>query len=83
MRELKASILEIELAIKTEDWDKALFIYDDLEENLKDMKGLTLKELEEALRLVNFLDSLLQEKYQNFQKKREYLRTRQKYIKFS
>lgn len=83
-KNLKERLLEIELAIKNEEWDKALSLYETIErEWLKLSQGLTLPETKSLLNILNFIDSLLKEKIFFFQQNKNYLKLRQSYTKFS
>lgn len=80
---LKAILLEIELALKNNEWDRALTLYSNLEKGWGSFqKELTLKEAEECLKIVNFLKNLLQEKALSIKRESDYLKIRQRYSKF-
>lgn len=83
-KKIKNYLLEIELALKKEDWDRALLLYRSLNENLDEfLKKLNNSEAQEALKIVQFLDKLLQEKISTLQKQSQYLQVRQKYNQYS
>lgn len=80
---LKALLLEIELALKKDDLDQALTLYRTLEQNWELIqKNLTLNEAEEALKIIDFIRGILQEKAYSLKKEHEYLKIRQSYSKF-
>ncbi len=83
VEELKGKLLEIELSLKKEDWEKALHLYEEIEKNWeKYSKGLDLDEARTCLDLVIFIDSLLKEKVNSLKEEKGYLSVRKSYSKF-
>ncbi len=81
---LKELLLEIELFIKKEEWERALSLYENINKEWKELSsGLSQEEAEESLRLVNFIEDLLKKKAGSLQVEDRYLKTRQSYTKFT
>lgn len=82
-KNLKKTLLEIELALKKEDFDRALELYEFIENNWDDLKeDLNLEEAKEALKIINFIDEMLKEKASSLRENNSYLKLRQSYTKF-
>ncbi|MFN3505641.1 MAG: hypothetical protein ACK4Y7_05495 [Caldimicrobium sp.] len=82
-KKLKKTLLEIELALKKEDFDRALELYEFIENNWDDLKeDLNLEETKEALKIINFIDEMLKEKASSLRENNSYLKLRQSYTKF-
>ncbi len=80
---LKAQLLEVELALKQEDWARALELYETINKNWEKIsKDIDYKEVEESLRLVNFIEKMLTEKIKTLKVEDQYLKTRRSYTKF-
>lgn len=80
---LKAQLLEVELALKQEDWARALELYENINKNWEKIsKDIDYKEVEESLRLVNFIEKMLTEKIKILKVEDQYLKTRRSYTKF-
>lgn len=80
---IKKLLLDIELALKNEDFDGALDLYEFIEKNWEYLsKNLTLKEGKEALKILNFISNLLKEKISSLREDRAYLTLRQNYTKY-
>lgn len=82
-KNLENLLLEIELLIKKEEWDKALELYQLIHQNWEELtKDLDLEKANQLLKIVQFLEILLKEKLESLLKEGENLRVRQKYTKF-
>lgn len=82
-KDLKAQLLEIELAIKREDWAKAFELYAIIDKNWAKISiELDPKEAEESLRLVNFIEEMLKNKIKALKMEDQYLKTRKTYTKY-
>lgn len=83
LKDLKDLLLEIELSLKKEDWERALFLYEEIEKNWENhLKSLDKEKAQTALNLVIFIDSLLKEKIKVLKEEMVYLSTRKSYSKF-
>jgi len=81
--ELRNLLLEIELSLKKEDWDRALSLYQEIEKNWEIyFKSLDTEKAKVALELINFIDSLLKEKIKSLKEEKKYLSARKNYSKF-
>lgn len=81
---LKELLLEIELSLRKEEWERALSLYEKINQEWEELSsGLTQEEAEEALRLTNFIEDLLKKKSGSLQVEDRYLKTRQSYTKFT
>jgi predicted nuclease with TOPRIM domain len=81
---LKELLLEIELSLRKEEWERALSLYEKINQEWEELSsGLTQEEAEEALRLTNFIEDLLKNKSGSLQVEDRYLKTRQSYTKFT
>jgi len=82
-KNLENLLLEIELLIKKEEWDKALELYQLIHQNWEELtRNLELEKANQLLKIVQFLEILLKEKLENLFKEEENLRIRQRYTKF-
>jgi len=82
-KNLENLLLEIELLIKKEEWDRALELYQLIHQNWEELtRNLELEKANQLLKMVQFLETLLKEKLENLLKEGENLRVRQKYTKF-
>lgn len=82
-KSLESLLLEIELLIKKEEWDRALELYQLIHQNWEKLtKDLDLEKANQLLKIVQFLEILLKEKLESLLKEGENLRVRQKYTKF-
>ncbi len=80
---LKELLLEIELSLKNEDWDRALFLYEEIEKNWDlYVQFLDMEKAKVALELLYFIDALLKEKLKSLKEEKDYLSARKNYSKF-
>ncbi|AIH04002.1 MULTISPECIES: hypothetical protein [Thermodesulfobacterium] len=80
---LKERLIEIELAIKNQDLDKALTIYEEIDQNFeKYVKNIKQEELKSVLNLVEFLEKLLKEKQAELIESKKFLNLKKAYTRF-
>lgn len=82
-KSLEELLLEIELLLKKEEWDRALELYQLIHQNWEELtRNLELEKATQLLKIVQFLETLLKNKLESLLKESESLRVRQKYSKF-
>lgn len=82
--ELKNLLLEIELSLKKEDWDRALSLYEEIEKNWEIYsKNLDRERAKVALDLVNFIDSLIKRKIESLKEEKSYISARKNYSRYA
>ncbi|NPA39649.1 MAG: hypothetical protein GXO57_04310 [Thermodesulfobacteria bacterium] len=81
--ELKKELINIQVAIKKEDYDKALELYQKIFANW-DYYTSTIdpQELESLFKLIDYIQTLLIEKNKEFQERRKFLNMRKTYAKY-
>ncbi|QER41850.1 hypothetical protein F1847_03465 [Thermodesulfobacterium sp. TA1] len=80
---LKERLIEIELAIKNQDLDRALKLYEEINLNWEDYKNsINQENLQAILNLVNFLEKLLKEKQAELIETQKFLNLKKAYTKF-
>ena len=82
--ELKKELIEIQIAIKNEDYDKAIELYQKIFANW-DYYTSTIKsskDLESLFNLIDYIQALLIEHNKKFQEKRKFLNMRKAYTKY-
>jgi len=80
---LKDLLLEIELCLKTEKWEEALSLYHQISENWEALSSrFTLEELQEVLKIAEFLHGLLKEKVASLKKEERHLLVKKNYSKY-
>ncbi|MDK2861238.1 MAG: hypothetical protein PWP33_441 [Thermodesulfobacterium sp.] len=80
---LKERLIEIELAIKNQDLDKALTIYEEIDQNFeKYVKNIKQEELKSVLNLVEILEKLLKEKQAELIESKKFLNLKKAYTRF-
>lgn len=80
---LKEILLKIELAIKKNELDLALKLYEDINKNWEEyQKGITPEEVKPLLKLSEYIEKLLLEKKEGFFDRKKLLQLRKVYSKF-
>ncbi len=82
-KKLKEVLLEIELALKSNNLDKAYDLYQEINKNWKNYEAcIKREELKSLLNLVDFLGELLQEKKNICLEKDKFLTMRKAYSRY-
>jgi len=80
---LKDELIQIELAIKSNELDKASELYAKINQNWGEyQKELSQEDVPELLRLVDYIEELLKEKNKESQEKRKFINLRKSYTRF-
>ncbi|MCS7150305.1 MAG: hypothetical protein N2Z40_05880 [Caldimicrobium sp.] len=82
-KSLRERLLDIELLIKEKNWDKAHTLYKEIEENWENLiKNLSQEEANQALKIINFIEVLLQENLETLRIGSKHLESLKTYNKF-
>ncbi|WP_028841012.1 hypothetical protein [Thermodesulfobacterium hveragerdense] len=80
---LKERLIEIELAIKNQNLDRALTIYEEIDLNWEQyLKDIKQEELKSIFNLVEFLEKLLKEKQAELIESKKLLNLKKAYTRF-
>jgi len=80
---LKEELIKIQLALKNNDLDEAIKLYEKIEKFWESYaKRLSPEEVQASLRLVDYIEKLLKEKNERSVEKRKFLNLRKSYTQF-
>ncbi len=81
---LKKKLWEIEIALKEENFVKALFLYEEIKKDWSDYEKFLRnhQNLKEIFKLINYIDEMLKEKLENLKLQEKLLKVRKKYTKY-
>lgn len=80
---LREELINIELAILTGEWERALEKYEQVNTNLDQLtKDLTPEETTLILNLIDYIKDLLQERLGNLRKLQALLKVTQSYLRY-
>jgi len=80
---LREVLVKVELAIKKNEFDKALELYEKINKNWKEyQKTLNQKEIKELIKLLEYIKNLLLEKQKELFERKKLFQLRKAYSKF-
>ncbi len=80
---LKEALIKIELAIKKDELDKALKLYEEINKNWQQYeKTVDKEEIKSLLKLLDYIEKLLLEKKKNFFDRKKLFQLRKAYSRF-